>query len=440
MKSILIILITLMLCMSVAAKDTKWGDPDKMTYEDVVNKTYIDPQAKRTKSGDVNTNTIIGKVMCGYQGWFNAEGDGAKRGWYHYNGKNGFQPGSISIDLWPDVKEYPVLYDTPFKNSDGKAAKIFSAFDESTVDTHFRWMKEYGIDGVYMQRFVGEVASKSGLFHFNVVLHNARIAANKYGRTISITYDLSGMNSSGVETVINDWKLLIDKANITQDPAWLKHKGKPVVEIWGIGFNDNRKYTIDDCAAIVDFLQNDPVYGGCFVVAGVPNGWRELNGDCLNDPAMTKLMKKVDSISPWAPGRYNSIETFNTLLETRYSQDMAWCKENDKIYLPVVFPGFSWHNMFPDSATNIIPRLKGDFLWAQYKGYADKNADCIYQAMFDEVDEGTAIFKCTNNPPVGESVFATYDGLPSDYYLKLVGQGKKLINKQTKSKEKPAIK
>ncbi|MEI9897852.1 MAG: hypothetical protein WDN28_29340 [Chthoniobacter sp.] len=29
----------------------------------------------------VDTGTLTGKVMCGYQGWFNCEGDGANRGW-----------------------------------------------------------------------------------------------------------------------------------------------------------------------------------------------------------------------------------------------------------------------------------------------------------------------------------------------------------------------
>jgi len=49
-------------------------------------------------------------------------------------------------------------------------------------------------------------------------------------------------------------------------------------------------------------------------------------------------------------------------------------------------------------------------------------------AMFDEVDEGTAIFKCSNDVPVGaNSRFLTYDGLPGDYYLKLTGQGGKLL-------------
>ena len=54
-------------------------------------------------------------------------------------------------------------------------------------------------------------------------------------------------------------------------------------------------------------------------------------------------------------------------------------------------------------------------------------ATMIYQAMFDEVDEGTAIFQCTNDPPVGESSFLTYEGLPSDHYLKLVGAATRML-------------
>ena len=54
----------------------------------------------------------------------------------------------------------------------------------------------------------------------------------------------------------------------------------------------------------------------------------------------------------------------------------------------------------------------------------------LYIAMFDEVDEGTAIFKCSNEVPTGEGVkFLTYEGLSTDHYLKLARQaGKTLRN------------
>ena len=60
---------------------------------------------------------------------------------------------------------------------------------------------------------------------------------------------------------------------------------------------------------------------------------------------------------------------------------------------------------------------KGQFLWSQATEYKKAGAEMLY-VMFDEVDEATAIMKCTNNPPI-EKEFSDYEGLPSDHYLKL---------------------
>jgi hypothetical protein len=51
----------------------------------------------------------------------------------------------------------------------------------------------------------------------------------------------------------------------------------------------------------------------------------------------------------------------------------------------------------------------------------------LYVAMFDELDEGTAIFKTNHHPPVGESRFLAEPELPSDHYLWLTGMLGKLV-------------
>ena len=54
--------------------------------------------------------------------------------------------------------------------------------------------------------------------------------------------------------------------------------------------------------------------------------------------------------------------------------------------------------------------------------------------MFDEVNEGTAIFKVTDDPPVGKTVkFARMDGRQSDHYLFLTGEGSKLLRGERSS-------
>ena len=178
-----------------------------------------------------------GLIMAGYQGWFNTPDDGANRKWRHYPGKQGFKPGSCSIDMWPDVSEYEKVYSTPFRFADGGVASVFSSYDESTVDTHFRWMKEYGLDGVFMQRFVGEVKNPSGKNHFNKVLASATKAADKYDRAICVMYDLSGMKGTDASFVLDDIDELTRLFNIgnrKKNPSYLFHNGRPLVVIWGV--------------------------------------------------------------------------------------------------------------------------------------------------------------------------------------------------------------
>jgi hypothetical protein len=170
---------------------------------------------------------------------------------------------------------------------------------------------------------------------------------------------------------------------------------------------------------------------------GVPTGWRTLDADSVKDPALHEVLLKADVISPWTVGRYDSPEGAARHAKQRWGPDLGWCAARGKNYLPVVFPGFSWHNLFPDRPLDQIPRRKGQFLWSQFVAAKSAGARSVYVAMFDEMDEGTAIFKCTNDPPAGASPFLTHEGLPSDHYLWLSGTGGRLIRGEVKPTDVP---
>lgn len=171
-----------------------------------------DPAAKTTESmSRVRFKSIRNLVMAGYQGWFNTPEDGAGLGWKHFEKEKEFKPGKCTIDLWPDVSEYEKTYETAFKLPDETPAKVFSSYDASTTDLHFKWMKQYGIDGVFMQRFVVSIRNQKGKDNYNKILNNAVLSAEKYDRAICLMYDLSGMEAGEEDILIRDWKELCEK-------------------------------------------------------------------------------------------------------------------------------------------------------------------------------------------------------------------------------------
>ncbi len=384
------------------------------------------PYAGESRKG-VDTQTLEGKIMAGYQGWFNTPEDGAGLGWTHWarSGSKPFGPGNVTVDLWPDMSEYTASerYVTAFKHANGEPAVVFSSHHRLTVLRHFKWMRDYGIDGAFVQRFANGVKGESLRHHKDVVLSHAREGANLEGRAYAVMYDLSGLDKGATKVVSDDWKMLREKMKIGTDPAYLHHGGKPLVAVWGLGFGDSRKYTLAECRELVEFFKAD----GCAVMLGAPTGWRDQYRDSVKDEGFHDLLKLADIISPWTVGRYATPGQAKVHAKKYYEKDIGWCKGHSMDYLPVVFPGFSWHNLNPEDPPNKIPRLKGEFLWSQFVGAKKAGASMIYVAMFDEVDEGTAIFKCTNEPPVGESPFINYEGLPSDHYLWLTGEAGRML-------------
>ena len=119
-----------------------------------------------------------------------------------------------------------------------------------------------------------------------------------------------------------------------------------------------------------------------------------------------------------------------------WEPDLAELRPSGKGYMPTAFPGFSWDNLRrarPGSTT--IPRRKGEFYWRQFAIFRELGIRTVFVGMFDEVDEGTAIYKVADQTPVRKH-FVGYEGLPSDWYLKLTGAATRMIRGEEPFSEK----
>src|ERR1039458_6601661 len=183
----------------------------------------LQPNSNFRLNQTVDATTLHKKVLVGYQGWFRAGGDGGTE-WDHWNRDWLTPPRTnkldwITFEMWPDVSEYTNKYAVPgFTYAGGAQAYLFSAQDQQTVDKHFDWMQEYGIDGVVVQRFVTQTPPDNiQSWKTNVLLH-VRTAANRTGRAFMIQYDMSGANMNTLfSQLTNDWIYLVDNLHITQD-------------------------------------------------------------------------------------------------------------------------------------------------------------------------------------------------------------------------------
>lgn len=407
-------------------------------------KTVEDVEAEQPTGSDVprvDASTLTGKVMCGYQGWFRTPDDGENQNWKHYRNQTtgGFKPGEAGIEFWPDLSGFGEheRFDTEFRHADGSAAQVFSSAVRDTVVRHFEWMREYGIDGVFVQRFATEVTNPNGgradnheSRSVNKVLQHCRDGAALHGRTYAVMYDLTSMSAARIAAVKDDWRFLVKEMGILKDPSYQKHAGRPVLALWGVGFG-KRDYGPAEIEPLMNFLKNDPECGGLTVMLGTPTHWRAGERDAGPFAIWEKTYKAADIISPWTVGRFGGIHEAQRYADEIAKPDHEWCVANHKEHMPVVFPGFSWSNLKKGTKENpdaFIDRLGGRFLWSQYDALVrGAGATMVYQAMFDELDEGTHIFKSTNHPPVGASRFLTYDGLPTDHYLWLVGEAARRV-------------
>lgn len=394
-------------------------------------------------------STIQDKLLVGYQGWFTCGGDGEPVGrghhgwlhWFDYPVPDGGRP---NTDIWPDVSEYEPseLYEAPgLRTQSGEKCYLFSSRNKKTVDRHFNWMAQHGVDGAFLQRFAGQCDGRGendGIRKIrDEVGDRVREAAEKNGRVYAIMYDVSGVPPDKIEEIIKfDWKQLVFNKRIFDSPSYLREKGKPVVALWGFGFGDSR-HTPGLVRSIASYL-NSSNPGGVYLMAGVPAHWRTSTGDADRNPDFVNVwLDCFDAISPWTIGRYGNAAEADNFAQEKIAGDMRLITERNETvrsgrkldYIPVVFPGGSGFNLSEGKwSFNGIPRDGGRFLWRQVYNARKHGVRTIYGAMWDEYDEGTALMPVVtqqNRLPVtvrDRYRFLAPDvDIPPDWYMRICG-------------------
>ncbi|SFD99686.1 Ricin-type beta-trefoil lectin domain-like [Chitinophaga sp. CF118] len=364
---------------------------------------------------------VVGKVTVGYQGWFSAPGDGsAVNRWTHQN-----------LDMWPDLREYSVTYQTTSGNlGNGQPAKMFSSYDQSTVDLHFQWMQQNGIDCAALQRFTGELSDPPFKSQRDGMALKVKNAAEATGRKFYIMYDISG-NQTMQSVLKTDWISTIQGTlNLLSSPAYAKQNGKPVVCIFGMGYQGATVPGGGDSAACLDVI-NWFKSQGCYVIGSVPMNWRTPTPDGFSRSNFTSVYNAFNMLAPWAVAA-QVVASYQPWIQGDYD----YCEAHGIDYQPIAYPGFSFHNTNASSKLNEIPRNHGDFMWAQVAVMKTVGVKSLYIAMFDEMNEGTSIFKVAENAsqaPADKSyVNLDQDGVAvsSDFYLRLTNDAGRMIKGQ----------
>ncbi|MDQ1679875.1 MAG: hypothetical protein QOI42_734 [Frankiaceae bacterium] len=362
---------------------------------------------------------VVGKVSVGYQGWFACAGDGAPiNGWWHWS-QNWSQPPSPSnnaIKAWPDMRDYSRTYQTAYSNfGNGQPATLFSSYDQSSVNAHFQSMQAVGIDTAALQRF--NPNSSEGPTR-DAMAQRVRTAAETYGRKFYIMYDVSGWANMQSE-IKADWTNKM-KAH-TASPAYAVQNGKPVVCIWGFGFNDgNHPWSASVCLDVINWFKSQ----GCYVIGGVPREWRTGVGG--SRAGYLGVYHAFNMLSPWLIGAIGNVSDADNVYTNFLVPDQSDCNANGIDYQPCVLPG----------DLSLRQRVHGDLMWRQFYNAVRAGVQAIYISMFDEYGEGNQIARTAESQaqvPVGSGLLGLdEDGTAcsSDYYLRLTGDGGRMLKKQ----------
>ena len=325
--------------------------------------------------------TSSARSSVGYQGWFAATGDGAPiNGWWHWS-QNWGQPPSPSnttIVSWPDMREYTHAYTTAYANlGNGQPAKLFSSYDQQTVDTHFKWMREYGCDTAALQRFNpfgGEGPTRDAM------AVKVRAAAEAYRPEVlhHVRRHQLDQHAVGDQDRLDDQDVglhLVAGLRAAERQAGRVHLGlrlqrpRPPVRA---GRLPGRRQLVQGSGLLRHRRRARP--------GGAP-------GSTTPAPGFFGVYHAFNMISPWMVGRTGDLAGLDSYYNNVNVGDQADCNASGIDYQPCVMPG--------DLSSG--PGSTATSMWRHFYNMVRLGCQGIYISMFDEYNEGNQIAKTAEN-------------------------------------------
>ncbi|SFE34875.1 Por secretion system C-terminal sorting domain-containing protein [Chitinophaga sp. CF118] len=424
-----------------------FGSEDNYIKDITVYIGALTPDAQPVPAKPNNPTEFKGKSYAGYQLWH--EAGPQPKDWSHW--AYGMLPaagrGNHNTETFPYLADYQnnanvTMYPTNFANlGNGSPAKLYNSTDKSVIDVQMSLLQKAGFDGVAIQRNapVGKDLKYTSSDDYYVNIKNA-CEAN--GRSFYVMYCMPDINNGAglsddlVDGIKRDWVYQMEQIYaLTSSSAYATVNGKPVVELWGLGYST---ITVDkaQALALAQFFKDR----GCYVIAGVPRDWRLMDGGSRKDFA--DVYKAYNMISPWTVGVYSDTTGANSFRTDYMIPDKQYCDQNGMDFYPVIFPGSAW-SQHVYGYPNDTKRLGGQFLWKQARNIKSLGIQSMYFAMLDEFEESTNIISAATDyfDIPTDQYFGTLsmDGIwtSSDYYLRLAGAASRMLTSTTTPAEIP---
>ena len=261
----------------------------------------------------------------------------------------------------------------------------YSNNDTSVIRKHMEMIKSAGIGTVSMSWW-GENSfeDKSLILYLD--------AAEK--QNLKINIHLEPFPNRTAQSTIEAVKFIIDTYG--NHPVFYKKDGKPMFYIY-----DSYLIKKEDWKQSLSTIRGtkyDGVYIGLWVEEGVENFFLESGFDGFYTYFVSEGFTYGSSIKNWD---YLS----------------NWAKENNKLFIPCVGPGYSDTQVRPWNGHNFKNREGGEYYDRFFQAALDAKAEVVGITSFNEWHEGTQIEPAI---PFNHDSFEyeDYDSLVPDFYLK----------------------